>query len=114
MSTYSDKEPKVSNINGNIIHVTVNNFIAPLNNVNNLIQPVTNNFIQETNVRPSSQQGKKPSETDLEKYRVPLNQNHTKKDSNIPDLLGTNDSFTKILNDPNIDKSILLFIFLIR
>ncbi len=32
-----EEAPKISNINGNIIHVTVNNFIAPLNNVNNVI-----------------------------------------------------------------------------
>lgn len=100
----SEKEHKISNINGNIIHVTVNNFIAPLNNVNNIIQP---NYME--NSRPQSENSKKQDSNDFEKIRVPLNniQNNEKKEhaKENNELLATNESYNKILNDPNADKS---------
>jgi len=41
----NDESDKNRNMQGNIIHVTVNNFMAPLNNVNNVIQsPGMNNI----------------------------------------------------------------------
>jgi hypothetical protein len=106
-STFEREDPneKVSNINGNIIHVTVNNFIAPLNNVNNIIQP--GGYME--NARPQSEGSKKQESKDFEKNRVPLNPINTneKKDhaKENNELLASNDSFNKILNDPNADKS---------
>jgi len=52
---------KMSNINGNIIHLTVNNYLAPVNNINNLAQPSsTSGKEQKTKsaVTPQSQTSK--------------------------------------------------------
>lgn len=51
----SDKtsNAKVSNINGNIIHLTVNNYLAPVNNINSVGQPSSNTGKDQKPPKPS-------------------------------------------------------------
>lgn len=109
------REQNYQNINGNIIHVTVNNYIAPMNNVNNVIN---NSALTDESTRFS---GKKLSKKDRDELQDSMTTNGSgQKPKNgrgensgskgtisntVSDILNSNDSFNKILNDPNVDKS---------
>jgi len=71
-SSTNDKQnnAKLSNINGNIIHLTVNNYLAPVNNLSNTIQ--NNNFSAEQEQKAKQAAGTKTdSRPQLHKYNLP-------------------------------------------
>jgi len=89
---------------GNIIHVTVNNFMAPLNNVNNVIQTTTSNLINDkSNVQSSKSKRDNLSMSSSDRKQ----ENNNTKGGNYPTETNINQAepYSKILTDPAVDKS---------
>ena len=110
-SFFTNEKPssaKVSNINGNIIHLTVNNYLVPIDNVNPTAAQVntSNPRVEEKpkqSVAPKGQDSRPPSQ----KYNLPLDIPN-KDESEKNRIMYQDNSPMRTGNQLPFEKSILL------
>ena len=106
VATTGDKAAngKVSNINGNIIHLTVNNYLAPVNNLSNATQNSGPVEAKDSSAKPPIDAQAQGSRTALQKYNSAI---EAKKDDVYSSSKGlSGDSSASNLNaNQTVEKS---------
>lgn len=115
-AVHNDKSPngKVSNINGNIIHLTVNNYLAPVNNANLNSQSTTSNGFSSNLAIEKEQKPKqalppsqitRPASSQAAKYNPPEESNKNEGIYESNKLMYSDSSYSNVNSHQAPEKS---------